>query len=320
MRLILTLITFGVLFSCKQTPNNQNSSSSNEVVQEIASENLDNEDASNSTGNAVELDDVHEEVIENQRNSLDSIQGTLELWNTGLNEKSPQKLANVYAGEVQFYKQSRLFEEVIEMKIEALRKAPDYCQKMEAIQVQYPSDKESVVRCVFDKTYKTGGKENTVSAVIEMQLINGTYRIIKESDQATELALINEAETRGVLEYTFFSYHYWLDTRDDNVLAHDFVPYYMELGFDPEKMEISMHWYSGSLRSITDFAVADIFMEDGYLSFKASAISTFDENPTFDKDDYQTFTFKCLDGELALINNDGWFSDLEGIRLSVVED
>lgn len=318
MRLILTLITLGALVSCKQTPDTENTSS-NETIQETSTEIVDNENDDSITENTAELDAAHEEIIEDQRNSLDSIQETLELWNTGLNENSPQKLADVYAGEVQFYKQSRLFEEVIEMKIEALRKAPDYRQKMEAIQVQYPSDKEDVVRCVFNKTYETGGKENTVSAVIEMKLIDGSYRITKESDQATELALINEAETRGVLDYTFFSYHYWLDTRDDKVLAHDFVPYYMELGFDPEKMEISMHWYSGSLRSITDFAVADIFMEDGFLSFKASAISTFDGDQEFDKEDYQTFTFKCLDGELALIKNDGWFSNLEGIRLSAVE-
>lgn len=266
----------------------------------------------------IEIEEIHKERSEKQKNDLDSIQWIVEAWNRSLNERNSGLMELVYADKVQFYKKTMLRADIIAAKKRALDKAPNYTQSIRRLAVNYPSNRPDIISCEFYKRWSDGGKMDSVLAILELELIGKEYRIVKESDFVTELNLVRETTTKALPEGShIFMYDYWEDTREHEALAHDFVPYYMTLTVNRkgEKAEVELSWYSGALRWITEFAVRNVSLNDSYLNFEAAARMSPDDEDE-DLDDYQHFSFRLLkNGEIALEENDGWFEEMRGIRL-----
>lgn len=273
-----------------------------------------------STGveSTVRVEEIHKERLEAQKNDLDSIQLIVETWNRSLNERNPQLMELVYAKQVQFYKKSMQRADIIAAKQKALDKSPNYAQSIRRLAVNYPSNRPDIISCEFYKRWSDGTKTDSVLAILEIKLIGKEYRIVKESDFVTELNLVREMPTAPLPEGTHtYMYDYWEDTREHEVLAHDFVPYYMTLVVhrDGDEVDLELSWYSGSLRWITDFAVRSVRFTDSHLTFDA-APRLSPEGGDEDLGDYQHFSFRLLkNGEIALVENDDWFEEMRGVRL-----
>ena len=265
-----------------------------------------------------QLEEIHKERLEAQKNDLDSIQLVVETWNRSLNERNTELMELVYANKVQFYKKTLARSEIIAAKQRALDKTPSYKQSIRRLAINYPSNRPDIISCEFYKRWNDGNKTDSVLAILEIEFINGEYRIVKESDFVTELNLVRESPTRTLPEGTFtYMYDYWEDTREHELLAHDFVPYYMTVIVSRKgnKADVQLSWYSGALRWNTDFAVRRVSINDSYLNFEAAARMSPDDEEE-DLDNYQHFSFRLLkSGEIALEENDGWFEEMRGVRL-----
>lgn len=309
--LFVSIVCIGLFTSCGSDPAAENSENEDETTEEIAAEAVSQE----------EIQEVHAARLEEQKNDLDSIQYLVETWNQSLNENDPELMLLVYGSQVQYYKKSLKRQEVINAKKSALAKSPDYKQSVVNLGVHYPSDRPNVIRCEFDKAWSSGGKSDTVRALLEIELVNKQYRIVKEGDYATEIAMIKEAKTKALSkgQHTYL-YDYWLDTREEEVLAHDFVPYYLSVTVDNsgENPRVDVNWYSGAFRQSFDFVTRNVRLDGQYLRFEGAAIMMPGDEE--DLSDYQSFAFKLLGEEIALIENNGWFSEMLGIRLWRVKD
>jgi hypothetical protein len=264
------------------------------------------------------VEEIHKERLEAQKNDLDSIQLIVETWNRSLNERNPNLMELVYAKEVQFYKKRMKQSEIIAAKQRALDKAPAYKQSIRRLAVNYPMKRPDIISCEFYKRWTDGNKTDSVLAILEIEFIDGEYRIVKESDFVTELNLVRETPTKALADGEYvFMYDYWEDTREHEILAHDFSPYYMTLIVRKEgkKATVELSWYSGALRWVNDFAIRNVSLNDSYLNFEAAArMSPVDEDE--DLDSYQHFSFRLLNtGEVALEENNGWFEEMRGVRL-----
>lgn len=309
--LFVLLLSFGLFTGCGSDPALENSESEQETTEDAVVEAVSQE----------EIQEVHAARLEEQKNDLDSIQYLVEAWNRSLNENDPELMLLVYGSQVQYYKKSMKRSEVIEAKKRALAKSADYEQSIVNLAVHYPSDRPGVIRCEFDKAWSTGGKSDTVKALLEIELVKEQYRIVKEGDYTTEIAMIKEAKAKALPEGQYsFLYDYWLDTREDEVLAHDFVPYYLSVLVDNrgENPDVILSWYSGSFRQSFDFKIRNVRLDGQYLRFEGAAMMVPGDEE--DLDDFQSFTFKLLGDEIALLENDGWFSDMLGIRLMRLKD
>ncbi|OFZ60563.1 MAG: hypothetical protein A3D92_06745 [Bacteroidetes bacterium RIFCSPHIGHO2_02_FULL_44_7] len=302
-------LCLGLTVSCGSDPASDNPEK--ETTQETAAEAVSQED----------IREVHVARLEEQKNDLDSIQYLVETWNRSLNENNQELMLLVYGTQVQYYKKSMKRTEVIEAKKRALATSLDYEQSIVHLAVHYPSDRPGIICCEFDKAWSAGGKSDTARALLEIKLVNEQYRIVKEGDYATEIVMIKEEKARGLSKgQHHYLYDYWLDTREDEALAHDFVPYYLSVTVNNggEKPTVDLNWYSGSLRETFGFVTRNVRLDGQYLRFEAAAMMTPDDDE--DLDDFQSFTFKLLGDEIALIENDGWFTEMLGIRLWGVKD
>jgi len=291
-----------------------------------ASDNLEHENESTEETDKIAVSqdaikEVHAARMEAQKNDLDSIQYIVEAWNRSLNENNPELMLLVYGTQVQYYKKPLKRQEVIDAKKRALAKSPDYKQSLLHLAVHYPTDRPEIIRCEFDKVWSAGGKTDTVRALLEIELVNKQYRIVKEGDYATEIAMIKEEKAEALPKGQHaYLYDYWLDTREHEALAHDFVPYYMTLTADNsgEHPTVDLNWYSGSLRETFGFVTRNVRLDGQYLHFEGAAMMAPDDEESLD--DFQSFTFKLLGDEIALIENNGWFSEMLGVRLWRVKD
>jgi hypothetical protein len=233
-------------------------------------------------------------------------------------------LEELYADEVQFYLKRYSKGQVIDSKRKWINDHSNYIQTYDIHEVEYPSNNEGLIRVNFDKFIQHDYQTDTVLAVLEMKYIDGDYRITKESDQITELRKV-KSERGSVMEKGEYSFddHRWVDMRDNDALAHDFVPYYISINVSIEdSISITMSRYSGSMREIVHFLVRNIDYDKAncLLSFDAAmnfGLDLYDETipERLPKDeDYEHFTFKTLSDHLALMSTDGTFQSLEGNR------
>ena len=81
-------------------------------------------------------------------------------------------------------------------------------------------------------------------------------------------------------------------------------------------LEIIVSTYSGGSRSTLKFHVRNQTLKNGYLFFEAAPLFNERSLANLKDNDYQSFTFKVLDTtKIALIKNDGWYTEKIGIYL-----
>lgn len=301
----LVLFSGLILFSCSDSGKEQPASES---------KNLESTDSTELNIPEVEMDPVIALRLEEQKNDIDSIQHVVEQWNKAINEKDYAFLQTLYAPHPKFYLKEFTPSGIVSSKRTWLEKHPEYRQEILGLQVQYPTNDEGTIRCAFRKVLHTKEATDSVWALLDLHYANGQYLIHKESDQASELVLHRTPTQKGIPATATYMYDYWLDTRNDQALAHSFVPYYMVLSYD--QTDTSFYWYSGSLRSVTDFYLRNFNVENGFLSFEAAPIWPGREDDIPEEEDFMYFRFSILKDELAFIEHrNGWFDDLLGARL-----
>ena len=254
------------------------------------------------------------------QNSLDSIKMTIGWWNNAININAVIALHNLYDDEVQFYREKVQKPDLVQSKRTWLNEHPDYSQEIKIREIQYPSEAKGTIRCLFIKEYKDGNELKKVNSILELKLIDGRYLITKESDVPTEISLIKDEIAQDLdTGELFFQHDYWLDTRDSEVLGHDFVPYYMGVTIsNGETLKVELDSYSGSLREHRDYVTKEAVFKDGFLSFKAGPLyerfGGEEDIEAIKEEDYQYFKFKVLNKNIALVATDGWFEELVGTR------
>lgn len=240
-----------------------------------------------------------EEKQANEKRNLDSIYDVVNQWNQGLNQADYALLAQVYGDPVTFYTTQKSRSALIDSKRSYLEKHPDFQQKIEFLSVQYPRNLDNIARCEFTKSYGNGAYTDKVEAVLHIQQTPGDYRIVKESDRPSEMMVVRKMPTADLRygSYTF-TYDFWLDTRDDETLGHDFVPYYdvLKLDYQADSLEVTYYSYNGSMRVVTGFWVKEARLSDGYLTFKGAAEDPWTEREEADytEEEYLDFRFKIL--------------------------
>lgn len=308
---LLVILTF--LFACSspsqpsnQTPAETEESTSNESNLEVETE---------TQAVIAEI----EAKQESQANDLDTLHQVIDSWNQALNEQDYALLESLYADQVVFYTTEKSKSAVVDSKRSYLEKHPDYQQKVLNLNFQYPSNLSQTAACHFQKVYGNGALTDTVEAVLHLKMNPSGYIIVKESDDPSEIANAKAATAADLPDGKYsFTHHYWLDTRESEVLGHDFVPYYNILSVEKtaDALEAGFYYYSGSMRTYTDFTCKDAKLEAGILTFLAAPINQFsEEEQEFRDEDYQYFKFKVLnDREVVLLQNDTWFSEDAGDR------
>lgn len=261
------------------------------------------------------------EEKEKLQNSLDSIKMTIKRWSDAINIEDVAELDEFYDDRVQFYRRSVRKKDLIASKTLWLESQADYSQTIEIREIQYPAEAQGTIRCLFDKMFKKKNEDQTVRSILELQLIDGRYLITKESDVPTEISLINDEKAQGLPKGKhFFQHDYWLDTRDHEVLAHEFVPYYIGVTIhNSDSFYIEFNSYSGGLREYREYVTKDAVLKDGFLSFKAAPWWYEKWGDEVDlsvlkEEDYQFHKFKILNKNIALVECDGWFEEMVGTR------
>ena len=251
-------------------------------------------------------------------NSLDSIQSVVEQWNKAINESDFKLMERLYAEKIQFYTTKLSRSEVIRSKREWLKKHSNYVQKIELDEVQYPSENSGIIRCIFRKHFTKNGELKEVNGILELTYLNGEYFITKESDRVTEMVIIEQTQPSNLSKGSYsFQHDYWLDTREHEVLGHDFVPYYIDVSIHlTGTLKVDLTSYSGGLRETRDYITKDAILENGFLSFRAAPIFLGERDPEdyswIKEEEYHLYKFKVFDGAIALVETDSWFTEMVG--------
>ena len=315
MRKIVLLLGIALVCSCesdKETTHVEKQDPPTEKQDTIQKQSTDKEK---------EIVKIAEELIEDNKNSLDSIKSVIRRWNNAINLGQFEVLEGLYAGPVQFYQKHYYKDAVIAAKRKFNAEHSDYTQTYRIHQVEYPSDDKELIRVVLDKHIKHDDQIDTVLAVIEMRYSDGTYLITKESDQVSELRKI-KSEASALLPKGLTSYdnYRWIDTRDRKHLAHHYVPNFTYINITYEdSVTVEMSSYSESSRHLYPYVVRNTEYDEalGILTFEAGIYLDldFDENAEINEDYFESFEFKILPNHIALINTNGVFKYLEGTRL-----
>ena len=312
IRLVLsTLLLWALLSSCVNEVKEQNipdAVQSSETVTPIANT------------FEKEFQDYYGSVERGEKlfNSLDSIQSVVELWNEAINASDFKLMEQLYAEKIQFYTTKLSRSEVIQSKREWLKKHANYKQKIELDEVQYPSENSDIIRCIFRKHFALSGEQKEVNGILELTYLKGEYVIIKESDRVTEMLVIKKTPPSSLSEGSYsFQHDYWLDTREHEALGHDFVPYNIGVSIQlTDTLKVDLTSYSGGLRETRDYITKDATLENGFISFRAAPIFLGENDPEdyswIKEADYHFYKFKVFDGTIALVETDGWFTEMIG--------
>jgi hypothetical protein len=190
-------------------------------------------------------------------------------WNAAIDGHHPEKLKDLYADQVMCYLEKKSAAAVVADKTAWLKKHGNYRQQLKHVDVYYNEDDTTLshFKAEFTKICTENGKTTEIQSWLHFERINGFWKIVTETDAPTEVARANKAKNRTLKKGTHQFYRgHWVDTRDDESLAHDQVPYRfafeLEIG---DKVTGSFWWYSGRLRSVTEYLVTDGKMQNGIL-------------------------------------------------------
>lgn len=100
-------------------------------------------------------------------------------WDDAHNHHDIEALRRLYAPSVVFYGSRLPAPTVLAAKADVFRRAPDFRQRLAAIRFD---DDGGRVRASFEKAWFQAGKERTIGASIELELVEGRFQIVKEAD------------------------------------------------------------------------------------------------------------------------------------------
>lgn len=248
----------------------------------------------------------------------DQAKKLLAAWNDAINKVRPDQLKAVYADTVRYYRQSFSKEACIAQKIEWLQKHEGYTQKMKNVSVYYldADTSMSVIIAAFDKICLHQQSTATVHSFLYFARLGNDWKIIGESDEATELNRARKAPNSMLKngEQVFY-YGYWEDTRNIDGFAHNMVPYNSTLTLHvADKITGYYTLYSGALRSTTSYLIPTGKIENGILLLTA----VYNGNDEFSLEDYEhgeipdkkkeQWHFKIINGNelVCLDKNNGY--------------
>ncbi len=246
----------------------------------------------------VELEE--EEEYLNRFDHIDIVKEILSEWNRGINQHTVDMLEPFYAPKVQYYKSFSSAKNCVNAKEVWLAKHEGYHQCIENLSLYYPyiTYEDSLIAVEFDKLCIENGNTTTVSAYMELERQGKQWKIIKESDVISEISLALSQPNVVLLDGEHeFNREYWIDTREDEVLAHDMVSYrnYITIKKDGNEYKGEIARYSGSLRHWIHWNILKGEMDDGVLHLMTYMVPEDYEDWEPDTTDLDTLSYKIID-------------------------
>lgn len=255
-----------------------------------------------------------------QKNDLDSVLFAVDLWNKAVNGRNSIAIHDCYAeGKIPYYLKEIAAKEIAKNKISWLLNHKSYRQETYRVQVQYPEENDPLIRCFFQKICIEKNKRDTLYAILEMRKFDDDYLIVRETDLKTEVTIaLNSKGVDLPQGESHFLEYYWEDTRNDDALAHNFVPYWISVDVNRigDKVEVNYANYSGRIRIVQYYAVKDVKLENGVLEFRAGMKQNEEQEAEDIKDTYFDYhRFKLTKKGLVLMESKGIYQGYEGIIL-----
>lgn len=208
----------------------------------------------------------------------EAVVAVLKRWNEATNAQQMQSLDDLYSDKVTYYMKELSKEKLLAKKKAAFEKHPTYYQEIAYIDICYPDGEQAVAKCLFDKIYRADVEDpihenDTVRALLELDVSTEPYTIIKESDKISELRIAKNLEPANILlpkGYHSFSHIYWRDLTDDD---RGFIEGYTTLSilYTEDTIEAKIDYKSSNGPG---FAMGhfykDVQLMPGVIRFKAS--------------------------------------------------
>ena len=152
----------------------------------------------------------------------DTIVQALQAWNQAINDQDMEALERLYHDDITYYTKSISKTKFLAKKEASFEKHPDYQQHLGYISILYPDGKRPIAECQFKKVYTQNDKKDSTQAIIQFDISTRPFTIIKESDNISDLRVaknLSASTTPFPKGKHYFSYDYWLDTKDDATYA-----------------------------------------------------------------------------------------------------
>jgi hypothetical protein len=227
---------------------------------------------------------------------MDKIKELVTKWNSAINTNQTSKLLDLYTSKVDYYGKSISSADCISSKEKWLKANPGYKQELKHMSVYFPEGSENILIAEFDKIYMDKGTK-TVTALLNFNLINGQWKITKETDVVSEVAAIKNSPVKTLPDGKYEFWHeYWMDSRNTGI-AHDMVPYRFSLKINIQNNKITGTYsrYSGMMRSWSDYKIISGKIENGSIN-----ITTQYLGPPAEK-----FQFRIIDTKNIICVNKG---------------
>lgn len=136
---------------------------------------------------AVQNEDLKEEIQQEEERPIEIIQ-TLNLWTLYHNIKDVKSLCSLYADKVYYYQSDYSKEQIRSSKKKLMKKYPRFKQEISNVKIEPLSNQFKIT---FDKTVWTETEENpeVYPSYLYMEMIDGKWKIITESDLITDASL-----------------------------------------------------------------------------------------------------------------------------------
>ncbi len=312
---IILLLISCLCFGC----NSNNKSTQSDSVK--------NKSAKAESETKQEMDDVPDEQesaeAEEESSDLfiacDHVKKLLKEWNAAISANEPEKLGEMYADRVDYYLQNQTRKACVDQKASWLAAHPNYKQKITYQEIYFFQDDttQNLLIAEFDKQCIDQGKTVTIPSFLYFSKFNGEWKIIKETDRATEANRVKKSNISTLKpgEYSFFR-SYYKDTRDIPNFAHEVVPFWFGIDITVGK-EITgeYDYYSGEMRSITYNLIPAGEIKNGILDLTVIDCSSLVEIITieeYESGEYDNLPkshmhFKILNGnELVCLDKDDY--------------
>lgn len=200
----------------------------------------------------------------------DKVEQIVSRWNMLIDDHRAEKLSGVYADEVMYYLHPQTQQECIANKVKYLAAHTGYRQEIDHLEVYYFEEDTlgKMLVAEFDKICTDKGKKTTVPSLLYCARFNGQWKIVQETDRATELNRAKRTRGSGLANGTCTFYRgYWMDTRSIPQFAHDQVPYRFTIQLNVTDNGITGAYaiYSGTMRSTMEYLVVAGKTTDGIL-------------------------------------------------------
>lgn len=248
-------------------------------------------------------------------------------WNEAIDKQQTEILETFYADSVRHYQKTLGKKECLASKAQWLKAHPGYRQRLEDLSVYFFEEDTGMILFVaeFNKVCEGSGKGKIVRSLLYFSDVNGSWKIVGETDVPTETAHALKAPASFLKKGDYvFSRSYWQDTRQVSGFAHENVPYrftlYLHIG---DSITGEYLRYSGMLRSTSRYFIPEgKITDDGILEIRAiynndeEELSPETYNPEeYPPDHKEQMRFKIVNGQKLIGIRCGIHSDLDGMTL-----